>query len=65
VDDGGVVRPIPATLDPDERAALAAYLEERSQVRRIDRFRWEIDGRDVDFGPVAAVPPSFRPLRGC
>jgi hypothetical protein len=25
---------IPATLDPDERAALAAYLEERSQVRR-------------------------------
>jgi alpha-galactosidase len=52
---------IPSTLEPDERAALAAYLEESFQVHRIDRYRWKIDGREVDFGPVAAVPPSFRP----
>lgn len=53
---------IPATLDPDEQAALAEYLQERPHVHQIDGFRWSIDGREVDFGPVATEPPTFRPL---
>lgn len=55
---------VPATLDPHERTALAAYLDERSRVEPVDRYRWKIDGREVDFGPVAAAPPEFRPLEG-
>lgn len=55
---------IPATLDPDEHAALAAYLDEQVDVRRTGRYRYQIAGRGVDFGPVAATPPMFMPYEG-
>lgn len=55
---------LPATLDPHERAALADYLREDVSIIRIDRYRYEIDGRAVDFGPVAATAPVLLPLDG-
>lgn len=55
---------IPATLDPDERDALAAYLTEDVEVRRLGRYRFAIEGREVDFGPVAAAAPVMLPTDG-
>jgi hypothetical protein len=34
---------------PHERHALAAYLREESEVRRVGRYRWEVAGREVDL----------------
>lgn len=55
---------IPATLDPHERDALAAYLDEQVEVRRLGRYRFDIGGREVDFGPVAGVAPVMLPAPG-
>ncbi len=45
-------------LDEPERRALTAFLTERPEVRRVDRYRFTIDGRDVDFEPY--VNPTGR-----
>lgn len=55
---------IPATLDPHERDALAAYLTEDVEVRRLGRYRYDIGGREVDFGPVASAVPVLLPVDG-
>lgn len=52
---------IPATLDAHERDALAAYLTEDVEVTSLGDYRYRIGGREVDFGPVAAEPPTFLP----
>jgi alpha-galactosidase len=52
----------PAWLDDDERAALVRFLDGEPEVERAGRHRYRIDGRDVDFGPVANDPPGFRHL---
>lgn len=53
---------IPATLDQHERDALAAYLTEDVEVRRLDRYRYDIGGREVDFAPVASAAPVLLPV---
>jgi alpha-galactosidase len=53
---------VPATLDPHERDALARYLEETSTIERVGRHRYAIDGREVDFGPVADEAPVMLPI---
>lgn len=55
---------IPATLDPHERDALATYLTEDVEVRRLDRYRYDIGGREVDFGTVASAAPVLLPVDG-
>lgn len=55
---------IPATLDPDERTALAAYLAEEVDVRQLGRYRWVVGERVVDFGPVAGQAPVMLPVPG-
>jgi alpha-galactosidase len=45
-------------LDANERYALARFLVIRSRVQRLGRYRFTIDGRDVDFWP--AVDPGRR-----
>jgi alpha-galactosidase len=42
----------PAWLDPGERAALTRFLTERSSVDRLGRYRFRIDGREVNFLPL-------------
>lgn len=55
---------VPATLDRHERDALAAYLTEDVEVTRLGRYRYDIGGREVDFGLVAAEPPVMLPTPG-
>ncbi|WP_139199675.1 glycoside hydrolase family 36 protein [Curtobacterium sp. MCBA15_008] len=41
-------------LAPAERAGLADFLGREPRVRRLARYRFEVDGRVVDFGPAVA-----------
>jgi alpha-galactosidase len=41
-------------LTPDELEAMTRYLSHRRQVKRLDRYRFSLDGREVDFAPVVA-----------
>jgi alpha-galactosidase len=45
----------PAWLHPDELQAMTDYLGATPQLERVDRYKYRIDGRDVDF--TAAVEP--------
>ncbi|WP_399880652.1 glycoside hydrolase family 36 protein [Streptomyces sp. BBFR51] len=46
----------PGWLHPDELRAMTAYLEARPRVRRLGRYRFTLDGREVDLAP--AVSPG-------
>lgn len=46
----------PSWLSPEERAAMIKYLARTPQIRRLGRYRYAVDGREVDFGP--AVNPA-------
>ncbi|MDX3344842.1 alpha-galactosidase [Streptomyces sp. ME02-6979A] len=46
----------PGWLLPEELKAMEAYLTGRPEVRRLGRYRFSLDGREVDFG--AAVAPG-------
>lgn len=50
----------PHWLTDQERGAMVDYLNAPRQVRRIDRYRFEIDGREVDFRAASldAPPPT-------
>jgi hypothetical protein len=48
----------PAWLEPGEREALAGYLAAEPEVRRLDRYRFSIDGREVDFSAVSLDDPA-------
>ncbi|MCW8102046.1 alpha-galactosidase [Streptomyces tauricus] len=46
----------PGWLHPDELEDMTAYLAARPQVRRLSRYRFTLDSREVDFAP--AVDPG-------
>jgi alpha-galactosidase len=46
----------PSWLTASELGQLTAYLSARPDVRRLGRYRWAIDGREVDF--TAAITPE-------
>ncbi|MDT0440489.1 glycoside hydrolase family 36 protein [Streptomyces doudnae] len=46
----------PSWLRPDELEEMTGYLAARPRVRRVDRYRYTVDGREVDFAP--AVDPG-------
>lgn len=50
----------PGWLDPEEREALSAFLDESPEVRRLGRYRYAIDGREVDFSVAVEPPPEYR-----
>ncbi len=50
----------PGWLTPDELAAMTAYLSRRPEVRRLDRYRFSLDGREVDFGPAVSADAGQR-----
>lgn len=48
----------PDWLDASERAELTHFLEHRPAVERTGAYRFELDGREVDFTPVVAGRPT-------
>ena len=48
-------------FDDDERAALATFLVGEPEIVRLGRHRFSVDGREVDFRPVAEAAPEFLP----
>jgi alpha-galactosidase len=46
----------PGWLRPDELEAMTHYLDHRPDIRRLARYRFSLDGREVDFTP--AVDPD-------
>jgi alpha-galactosidase len=48
----------PQWLQPDEMLALSDYLDERPEVRRLGRYRFSVDGREVDFSPIVLDDPE-------
>jgi alpha-galactosidase len=50
----------PGWLTPDELDTMTRYLSRRPQVRRLGRYRFGLDGREVDFGPVIAPDQGQR-----
>jgi alpha-galactosidase len=52
----------PSWLTSDERDALAAFLGATLSVERLDRYRFTVDGRTVDFSPVVLDDPRSRAL---
>ena len=53
---------VPAWLDADERAALAAWYTEDIEVTRTGPLTWRVGERDVDLRPVASDPPRYLPV---
>ena len=51
---------LPDALAPDERETLARFFTSTPRVRRLGRYRFDVDGREVDFTAVAAAEPDFR-----
>ena len=45
----------PSWLTPAELEELRDYLDAKPAVRRLSRYRFAIDGREVDFGPAVAT----------
>ena len=42
----------PGWLRPDELGAMTRYLGHRPDIRRLGRYRFSLDGREVDFTPA-------------
>jgi alpha-galactosidase len=45
-------------LTPDEREALCQFLGAEPRVRRLDRYRYQLNQREVDFAPHIDLPPQ-------
>ncbi|MGP2439375.1 glycoside hydrolase family 36 protein [Streptomyces sp. JW3] len=50
----------PGWLRPEELDAMTAYLTARPEVRRLGRYRFALDGREVDFTPAVAPESEQR-----
>jgi alpha-galactosidase len=51
----------PGWLRPDELQSMVRYLSGRPDIVRLDRYRYTVDGREVDFGPVVAPEAGRQP----
>jgi alpha-galactosidase len=52
----------PSWLTPAELEDMRQYLEARPAIRRLDRYRFTVDGREVDFGPAVATDGQLYPI---
>jgi alpha-galactosidase len=50
----------PEWLTQEERAALAAFLDATPAIARTSRYRWRVDGEDVDFTSALVGSASAR-----
>jgi alpha-galactosidase len=53
---------LPQWMTADEREELRQFLEKNSKVTQIDRYRYQIDDRIVDFTPAVSLPKIPRGL---
>lgn len=49
---------LPQWLDPSEKEALREFLDSIPIIRKVKRYVYRIDGREVDFSPVIPIPAS-------
>jgi alpha-galactosidase len=47
---------IPQWLTPYERQLLREFLENEPKVKRLDRYLFRVDGKEVDFEPLLPLP---------
>jgi alpha-galactosidase len=52
----------PSWLTPAELADLRDYLEATPAIQRLGRYRFRIDGRDVDFTPAVTTDGQLYPI---
>nr|BFE57549.1 alpha-galactosidase [Dactylosporangium thailandense] len=52
----------PAWLTPAELEELRTYLEASPEIRRLSRYRFTLDGREVDFAPAVATDGQLYPI---
>jgi len=45
-------------MNTKERESLRQFLEANSRIERVERYKYRIDGRDVDFSPVMPIQTS-------
>jgi alpha-galactosidase len=48
----------PQWLTEEELGDLRAFLEADPLIEQVERYRFRIDGREVDFGPAIPLPPA-------
>jgi alpha-galactosidase len=53
----------PSWLDADELEEMARFLAVAPTVDHLGGHRYRVDGREVDFGPVATTAPAFHHWR--
>jgi len=51
---------LPKWMTRADRAALREFLETEPRVERLSRYRFRIDGREVNFEPFIALPQSSK-----
>ncbi len=51
---------LPQWLTAAERETLHRFLEEQPTVEQISRYRFKIDGREVDFSPIMPLPKPVK-----
>ncbi|WP_433062998.1 glycoside hydrolase family 36 protein [Dactylosporangium sp. CS-033363] len=52
----------PSWLTPHELEELRVYLEATPSIQRLSRYRFAIDGREVDFAPAVATDGQLYPI---
>lgn len=53
---------LPQWLTASERQALRAFLEAKPRIQQTDRYIFQLDDRQVDFGPAISLPTPPRGL---
>jgi alpha-galactosidase len=49
---------LPAWLSPAERLALLQFLQADPRITRMDRYRFQLDNRQVDFSTIEGLSPA-------
>ncbi|MET7423484.1 glycoside hydrolase family 36 protein [Dactylosporangium sp. NPDC005555] len=52
----------PSWLTPAELEDMRQYLDAKPVIRRLGRYRFSVDGREVDFGPAVATDGQLYPI---
>jgi hypothetical protein len=51
---------LPQWLKPIERKRLLAFLEEQPGIEQLERYRFKINNRTVDFSPIIPLPKHVK-----
>jgi alpha-galactosidase len=52
----------PSWLSPAELEGMRDYLDATPEIHRLSRYRYTIDGREVDFAPAVATGAQLYPI---